>query len=416
MDPTEGLVNPLPHRYVTKEPGIGGVIKARPEDFVVDELSLYEPSGSGEHLYVTVEKIGVSHGELISCLRRHFGVRDKAIGFAGMKDKVALTRQTASIHMSEDPPAGDLPHERIRILGMTRHTNKIRLGHLAGNRFSIRIREVEPAKVTVVKRQLEQMVGFGAPNYFGSQRFGYRRNNHLLGIALLREDWSGLLRELLGASGSPYPEYQSARRKLFDEGRLVEAVAMWTPADRAELVAIKALRDGRGERDACWAVGNVTRSFWGSALQSAVFNRVLDQRIGGGTLATLVEGDLAWKHDSGAVFLVTPQELARPELARRTEAMELSPSGPLWGVGMTRPGPAVAEVEERALAAAGISPQELGRGRRLQGARRSTRVSLRDPQTEAGADEHGPYIRVAFDLPPGAYATVLLREIMKAPE
>ena len=83
---------------------------------------------------------------------------------------------------------------------------------------------------------------------------------------------------------------------------------------------------------------------------------------------------------------------------------------------MTRPGPAVAEVEERALAAAGISPQELGRGRRLQGARRSTRVSLRDPQTEAGADEHGPYIRVAFDLPPGAYATVLLREIMTAPE
>ena len=142
--------NPLPQRYLTDAPGIGGVIKVRPQDFLVEELPLYEPGGDGEHLYLRIEKSGVSHGELISCLRRHFGVPAWAIGFAGMKDKHAVTRQTVSIQLpGRDPPAGPIKHERINVLWAERHTNKIKIGHLAGNRFSIRIREVDPLKVTV---------------------------------------------------------------------------------------------------------------------------------------------------------------------------------------------------------------------------------------------------------------------------
>jgi tRNA pseudouridine13 synthase len=177
---------------------------------------------------------------------------------------------------------------------MTRHTNKIRVGHLAGNRFSIRIRQVEPVKVTVVKRQLDQLEATGVPNYFGLQRFGYRVNNHRLGLALLRADWAGLVGELLGSGGSVFPEYQRPRRDLFDRGEYREAAALWTPADRNELTIIKGLASGRRTRDAARSVGRTAMSFWISALQSAVFNRVLDARLETGTPDKLVEDDLAW--------------------------------------------------------------------------------------------------------------------------
>ena len=94
-------VNPLPQRYLTPGSGIGGTIKTRPEDFLVEEVPLYDPCGTGEHLYLGIQKTGVSHMELISHLRRHFDVPRRAIGFAGMKDKAAVTQQTVSIYLPE---------------------------------------------------------------------------------------------------------------------------------------------------------------------------------------------------------------------------------------------------------------------------------------------------------------------------
>ncbi len=408
--------NPLPQRYLTREPGVGGTIKSRPEDFLVDEVSLYDPSGTGEHVYLGIEKAGVSHVEMISHLRRHFDVPQRAIGFAGMKDKVAVTRQMISIRFPRDRPMpGPVDHERIQVLWIKRHTNKLRLGHLAGNRFSIRIRDVEPVRVTAIRPALEHLASVGIPNYFGGQRFGYRCNNHLLGRMLLREDWSGMAAELLGSGGTPFPEYQLERRKLFDEGRYKEAAAMWTPADRNELTVIKAFAAGRTGGSALRAVGTAALSFWISSLQSAVYNRVLDRRLDDETLDRFVEGDLAWKHDNGAVFAVTARELSKPELAQRVEACEVSPSGPLWGRGMSHAAGTVDAVEREALAAVGLREEDLRREpARLKGARRPLRVPVHNAATDAGADEHGPYIRVAFDLPAGAYATVVLRELMKA--
>jgi tRNA pseudouridine13 synthase len=413
------IIDPLPQRYATAEPGIGGVIKQRPQDFVVEELPLYEPCGKGEHLYVRVQKTNVSHHEMLSCVRRHFDVPTAAIGFAGMKDKAAVTAQTISVHLPKNhaPPDGDLPHDRITIQWAERHTNKIRVGHLAGNRFSIRIREVEPTRVPEVKRRLTRLEATGVPNYFGRQRFGYRVNNHLLGLALIRADWEGLLGELLGAGGTAFPEYQQERRELFDRGAYAEAAAQWTPADRNELTVIKALAGGRRPRDATRAVGQTAMSFWISALQSAVFNRVVDRRLDDEALENLVEGDLAWKHDNGAVFSVTPDDLAAGELEPRLARLEISPSGPMWGPGMIRPGPAIAAVEVEALEAMGVGPDDFrGRNDLYKGGRRPLRVPVHAPATDSGVDEHGGYIRVAFDLPAGSYATVLLREIMKAPD
>ena len=164
------------------------------------------------------------------------------------------------------------------------------------------------------------------------------------------------------------------------------------------------------------ALGPTPLTFWISALQSAIFNRVLDERLQQGTLLRLVEGDLAWKHDSRSVFAVTAEEIEGDELARRLESFEISPSGPLCGSGMTRAAGAVDEVEIRALQATGVPLDALMQvGYGVHGARRAMRVPIANVELDSGVDEGGNFIHLAFDLPRGAYATVLLREIMRTP-
>jgi len=332
-----------------------------------------------------------------------------------MKDKLGVTRQTLSVHLLEDPHNVELDHNRIQVLWATRHRNKLRLGHLAGNRFSIRIRNVDPLKAPLAQRTLRRLESIGVPNYFGAQRFGYRRNNHIIGAALLKGDWHCLLAHLLGTTGGPFPPYQAHRRELFDAGRYSEAADQWTAADRSERIASTKLAQRKSEKEACLAVGGTALSFWISALQSAIFNRVLDQRLEEGDLARLEEGDVAWKHSTRGNFLVTAPDIAAGDLQGRLDSMEISPSGPLWGAGMMPTAGKAAACELEALEATGLSLEAFTKGRRSpEGTRRPLRVPLRNPSIDSGIDEYGEYIRCAFDLPRGSYATIVLREIMKS--
>lgn len=410
------LINPLPTLFLLEGEGVGGRIKERPEDFVVDEIPLYQPSGKGEHLYVSVRKQGLSHHEAMRALSSHFGVPERRIGFAGMKDKDAVTSQLFSIHVGNAafPTATGAIRPGLEIAWMERHGNKLRRGHLHGNRFSIRIRGVDPLLAPRAARRLEQLERLGAPNYFGPQRFGYRANNHVLGALIVHRAWQAALDELLGARGTGYPSYQEERRRLYDAGRYAEAAALWSRRDQAERAALNALMRGEDARHACLAIGRTQLGFLVNALQSAVFNRLLDDRIGRGGLATLEPGDLAWKHDSRAVFMVTEELCSSGDMARRSASMEISPSGPLWGPGMSLTSGAVGERELAALVEAGVSPEQLDRSPiRIEGARRPMRVRLQHPDVDSGFDEHGPFVRVAFDLERGAYATVVLREVMR---
>lgn len=421
LDPQLDLLpDPLPTHWLLGEPTLRARIKVRAEDFLVDEVPLYEPSGEGEHLYLRVQKRHMAHGELIDLLCRHYQVHPGAIGFAGMKDRVGVTQQTVSIHLpGRTEPA--LPVDgRIEVLWQTRHVNKLRRGHLSGNRFAIRLREIDPARTPLLWQRLKQLLERGVPDFFGPQRFGYRRNNHVLGRLLMLGRHRALLSELLGARGTPFPEHQRAAREAFDAGRFDESLRAWHRGDFAERAALRVLARGGTASKAVRAVDRDNRGFWVSALQSAIFNRVLSERVAAGTLASLAVGDVAYLHDKGAIFKVTDADFAESDpataLAARLAAFEVSPSGPLPGAGMVASERATAERERAAIEAFGALALLQEGPDAPPGTRRPLRVCVSNAAIEGSFDEHGPFVRLAFDLPKGAYATVLLRELISVDE
>jgi tRNA pseudouridine13 synthase len=410
----------VPRTYITADiPGIGGTIKERPEDFLVDEVPQYLPSGTGEHIYLTVMKRGMSTLEMVEVLARHFGVKRGAVGYAGLKDKQAVTRQMVSIHVPgrkiEDFPS--LRNDRLSILGADYHTNKLRPGHLRGNRFSVRVRHVQPTDVLIARKVLRRLAETGVPNRVGEQRFGMLENNHLVGRGLVMGDYEGAVRELLGVNAA-HPGVNAEGRRLFEEGKYKEALECYPRSARTEQRVLYLLSRGAGAKDAMLALDEAIVRYYLSAFQSAVFNRVLDERIASGTLTTLEAGDVAVKHENQAAFMVDEATAADPETARRLKAFEISPSGPMWASAMLRAGGVTGERERAALAAFGVSEADLAAfdaaaRYKLDGKRRALRVPVIDPEVEGGVDEHGPYVRCAFELPKGSFATVVLREVMK---
>jgi tRNA pseudouridine13 synthase len=402
--------------YLTSDfPGIGGRLKQRPEDFFVQEIPLYEPSGSGEHVYAEIEKVGLTTFAAIDRIAQALDVPVQSIGFAGQKDAAAVTRQIISIAGADEQRVAGLQVPGISIRWVARHGNKIRLGHLAGNRFAIKIRDVDPSAVVRLAPVMDRLCKQGMPNYFGEQRFGRRGDNDKLGAALLRADNMALLTQLLG---NPDPSVDDAQaigaRKAFDRRDNERALHLFPRHSGLERrVLSRLIKTGRPSA-AIFAIDQKLRRLWVSALQSRLFNEVLAKRIN--SMDRLIAGDLAMKHENGACFLV-PDAAAAAAEQPRCDAFEISPTGPLLGYRMTMPQAEALEIESAVFAAASLTPADIRESRqKVKGARRALRVQPSDTHLASGVDEHGPHITVAFTLPAGSYATVLMRELMKTPE
>ena len=409
--------------YLTADvPGIGGVLKQREEDFLVDEIPLYEPCGEGEHIYLYVEKRGLSTIQMRDEIARHFRVSPRAIGHAGLKDKHAITRQVVSVHTPGRKPE-DFPgfkHSRIEIQWADLHRNKLQRGHLAGNRFSIRVRGVEPSSAVHAQRALTRLAKTGVPNRFGVQRFGYLRNNHLIGRAMILGDARGAMDLLLGTAGGSPPKQRDARL-AYDAGDYGTAFELMPRVFKGERQALGVLARGGDHDAALRAIDQTAAGFFISSFQSAVFNGVLNRRIEAGTLDRLLGGDLAFVIKSRAVFPVTPENIGEPELGERLASFEVSPSGPMWGTTMRRASGGIDREEVEALRASGVTPEDLAACENrdgylmIGGDRRPLRIPVIDPEVEGGVDEHGAYVRCAFELPRGSFATTVMDEIMKVP-
>jgi len=404
-----GYRDDLPY-LTTDLPGVGGEIKRYDEDFIVEEIPRYEPSGDGTHVYVTIEKSGMTTPEAISLLAKRLGRRPGEFGYAGMKDAHGVTRQRVSIEHIDPKQLENLDLTRLRVCDVSRHTNKIKLGHLAGNRFTIRIRDCAPNPLDRVGAILKTLDRRGVPNYFGPQRFGVRGDNAEVGLCVLRRDYAGVMSRILGRPMAfERPDIQEARR-LFDAGDYAAAAGAWPNRfhDQARLCAI--LAEGNGNAKRAWqTVRRQQRSLYFSALQSALFNQIVARRIG--QLDRLLLGEVAWIHRNGACFHVEDVGAEQP----RCDAFEISPTGPLFGRKMKAPSGEAAELEMAVLRDAGLEPLEVASPEhaRLDGARRPLRVPLTDTSFDVGEDRHGRFVEVRFALPPGSYATVVLRELTK---
>lgn len=238
---------------LTDAPGTGGRLRTRPEDFRVEELPAYPLSGEGEHLYLHLEKTGHTTAHLLRELGTQLGVRDRDIGAAGLKDRHAVTTQWISVPAKYEARLPAFEMEGVRVLETRRHGNKLGLGHLRGNRFSVRVREAA-GTAELATATLERLVAGGVPNYFGPQRFGLHGLNAEEGLRVLR-----------------------------GESRL---------------------RDPR------------VRRFLTTSVQSLIFNRFLSLRLERGLFDRLVTGDMAKKHDTGGVFLVEDAAAESPRAER----------------------------------------------------------------------------------------------------
>lgn len=397
--------------YLTADvPPLGGRIKTYPTDFVVEEVPLYDACGEGTHSFVCIEKTGMATMRAVRELARALGQPHRNVGYAGMKDANAVTRQYLSIEHVPPERIRDVQVAGIRILSVDRHTNKLRLGHLKGNRFVIRLREVDRGRLADVRGIIEHLSRQGVPNYFGQQRFGTRGDTWQIGRAMLKQDWVEVISVMLGRpSDHDRGEVLKARR-LFEEGRYEEAARTWPyPFADARRACVAMARTKGSHKRAFFGIDKALKRLYLSAFQSYLFNKVVAVRLG--SLAQLLAGDLAYRHANGAVFRVTDPAAEQP----RADTFEISPSGPLFGYRMTEPTDEPLEIENRVLCETGFAPADfrVPGAHKVKGARRPLRFQPRDAEVSLGEDEHGEYFELRFFLEPGCYATTVLREICK---
>lgn len=310
--------------YAYGEPQVTALFRKTPEDFVVDEDLGFELSGEGEHVYLHIQKRGDNTPWLARLIARLAGVEGNDVGYAGLKDRHAVTRQWFSVYLPKgsEPDWKQLESESIRLLGVTRHRQKLRRGMHRANRFQINLYDLKGEELNLLPERLKKVIAHGVPNYFGQQRFG-REGNNLL----------------------------EAQRILVDGGRIKN-------------------RQQRG--------------LILSAARSYLFNRVISDRVQAGNWRSAIEGD------------VLVNDL---------------PTGPLWGRGRLTSSGDCKVLEERALQPC----SDWCHGLEHVGLTQERRQLVMAPENLDYSIEQGT-LKLSFALPPGCFATSLLREICQLSE
>jgi tRNA pseudouridine13 synthase len=395
----------MSHYLTALLPGTSGTLKETPADFRVEELPLYLPVGSGEHLYVTIEKTGITTSDLVQKLSRALNLPAREIGYAGLKDARAVTVQTFSFPGIKAEAALALQIPGVRILAAIPHRNKLRLGHLAGNRFIIRLRDVVPDAASRALDILHVLQDLGVPNSFGVQRYGSLGNSHRIGRAILLGDFNEGCRELIGEPGVILDPAWQAAASAYAESGAVAAFELMPPRCRNERQVLRSLAQGATPQQALLGLPRPLLRLFLSAYQSSLFDRIVAMRLT--SLGTLWGGDLACKHINGAVFNVTDPAVEQP----RADAFEISPTGPLFGRKVPLATGMAGMLEEALLDKEKLTLEmfHLSGGLDMEGERRPLRV----PLGEFSVSDDAEGLQLSFSLPKGSYATSVLREVMK---
>ena len=324
-------------------PVLAARIRSAPEDFFVEELPGFEPSGAGEHLLLSIEKRGMNTVAAARRIAQWAGVDESAIGYAGLKDRHAVTRQRFTVWIPKKvaPAIDALMSDELRVLEHAWHSRKLPRGALAGNRFVLVLREIAGERAAVDAR-LQAIAREGVPNYFGEQRFGRGGNNVQQAVAMF-----------------------AGRRVKRDE-----------------------------------------RTMLLSAARSELFNRVLAARVEAGNWNAALDGEVWMLDGSRSVF---GPEAFTDELRDRLAAFDIHPSGPLWGEGELRSVDAARDVEIAAMQ--GDTANRLRNGLERAGLKQERRALRLRPVELAWRWHDDGALELRFALPPGCYATTVLREL-----
>lgn len=324
-------------------------IRQAPEDFIVEELDAFEASGAGEHLLLTIGKRALNTAFVARRIAQWAGVPESAVGYAGIKDRHALTRQRFTVQLpGREAPALELlafedaaSGESLRVLQAARHSRKLPRGALAGNRFVLVLREVVGDRGAIEAR-LHAILARGVPNSFGGQRFGH------------------------------------------GGGNIGKALAMF---------------GGRRVR-------REERSMLLSAARSELFNRVLAARVVADSWDRPLDGEVWMLDGSRSVFGPQPFD---DGLAARLAAFDIHPTAPLWGRGELRSSGEAFALETAALDDA--VALRLRKGLEDAGLRQERRATRLRVDGLAWAWQADGALQLQFALPPGTYATSVLFEL-----
>ncbi len=330
------------------KPVASAVIRSCPEDFHVDEILNFAFDGEGEHLLVHVRKRYQNTADVAQKLARHAGVKVRDIGYAGLKDRNAVTTQWFSVWLpgKPDPDWSAFENEDLKILSSQRHRRKLQRGALQGNRFVIVLRDIECEGIAdqqTLEQQLVVIQKQGVPNYFGEQRFGRGGKN------------------------------------------LNEAVAMFS---------------GRRVK------ARHLRSLYLSSARSLLFNEVLAARITAGNWLQALPGEVLMLAGSRSFFVADELD---EEIAQRLASGDVLPSGPLWGRGELASQQDAGALEQNTLAEQAVYCAGLETAG-LKQERRALRLAVSGFQWQWLSE--GKNLQLCFELPSGCYATSVLRELI----
>lgn len=247
--------------------GASATLKLLNEDFIVTELPLQLPSGEGEHIWLDIEKNGANTAFVAQRLAEAAGVQERDVGYAGLKDRYAITRQWFSIYFpkGETPDLTQIQHPEFKVLSQSRHVKKLRPGDLQGNRFRIVLRDVtgDPGATKAIEANLKAIASHGVPNYFGAQRFGHDGGNVEQGRAMLA-------REIRVRNPKKKGIYLSAVRSfVFNEALALRIQqGLWGKTLPGDVMDVAGLPTGP-----LWGRGRVATTDQAQALENGVAER-----------------------------------------------------------------------------------------------------------------------------------------------
>jgi len=391
--------------YLTQEiAGIGGKVKQQLEDFRVYEIPAYPCAGQGEHLYLWIEKTGITTFDVVMQLARGLHISPQDVGYAGMKDCHAITQQFFSIPLASKLELDKLTLKNAQILNVQQHINKLRIGHLRGNRFEIVVRDPMANWEENLQKIIEILQKCGIPNYFGPQRFGSQQNTDRIGNALLRNQREEALHTLLGQINPLDTNLLKEVKQFYLADKYQDAFNIIPSSFITEKHLLKLLAGGMPKATAVTRIPLRIQKFYVSAYQSSLFNQTLQTRLP--EIDQIWCGDLAVKHPGRAVFLAQDDEATK----LRCQGHEISPTGPMFGYKMIHPAGKQQEIEQQLLAQEHLDV-DLFRAFHYKGERRSYRFFAQDIRIQ----KQNQIAQIFFTLPKGCYATVVLGEMMKVP-